>query len=307
MKLRSRLLGALAVGALAFATVTPAHAATQYPAPTPTPADCYAGMRMVSSARSVDVVTLSGSKLTWEQNISATVPFDATYLRQIGAAGDSATFQETYFGIASDGTTKFYASRSDKQANGTWKRYVSGAVTTVGNGWYQKSITAGYIPSTVANTPGHDYLYRLTAAGDLYRYPVDFTKKTIGAAVKVFSGGASINAIGTAPSIVVNGKPVGVVLATLSTGELRQYLIPEATPTQWSSRTIRPASASGWQNFTTLTARNCSKGQVVIGYVKQGKVAAYYDPTGLTANDTDIRGGTSAMPTLPSTTRVFAW
>ncbi|MEZ2372383.1 hypothetical protein [Arthrobacter sp. RCC_34] len=305
MKLTGKLLGGLAVAALALATATPAQAATQYPTPTPTPADCYTGMQTVNADRSVGVVSLSNSKLSWEQNASAAVPFDATYLRQTGASGDASTFQESYFGTAADGTTKFYRSRSEKQADGTWKRFVDGAVTTLGNGWFQKSLTTAYLPSAVANSPGQDYLYRLTAAGDLYRYPVDFYGKTIGGAVKVFSGGGAINAIGAAPSITVNGKPTAVLMATLSTGELRQYLIPGATPTQWSSRTIRPAG-SGWQGFTTISARSCDVGQVMIG-VTGGHVASYYDPTGLRANDTDISGRASSMPVLPSTTRVFAW
>ncbi|MDQ0710025.1 hypothetical protein QFZ52_002677 [Arthrobacter woluwensis] len=307
MKLTGRLLGGFAVAALAFTTAaTPAQAATQYPTPTPTPADCYTGMRTVNADRSVGVVSLSNSKLTWEQNASAPVPFDATYLRQTGAAGDATTFQESYFGTASDGTAKFYRSRSEKQANGTWKRYVDGAVTSMSSGWFQKSLTTAYLPSAVANTPGQDYLYRLTTAGDLYRYAVNFSGKTIGAPVKVFGGGAAINAIGAAPSTTVNGKPTAVLLATLSTGELREYLIPGATPTQWTSRTVRPASASGWQNFTTISARSCGTGQVVIG-LSAHHVASYYDPNGLTANDADIHGGASTMPVLPSTTRVFAW
>ena len=43
----------------------------------------------------------------------------------------------------------------------------------------------------------------------------------------------------------------------------------------------------------------------MLGYIKQRLVAAYYDPTGVTANDKDHGGGASSLPALPVSTRVF--
>ncbi|MFJ3958239.1 hypothetical protein [Arthrobacter sp. NPDC090010] len=307
MKLTAKLLGGLATGALALSavvTAVPANAATQYPAPTATPADCYGALLTMESNRNLGAVFLSDGKLRWEHsNWSAPVPFDATYLTQLGGYGDDTFGKFSYFGTSSDGTAKFYDERQDLQADGTWKHSIDGAVTTLGSGWFQKSITTAY--SGTSTVRGQQFVFRLTSGGELYRYTIDTGARTVTGTVKVFGGGASITSIGSAPAVAVNGKPVAVLMATLSTGELRQYLIPDATPTQWSSKTIRPAAPNGWQNFTAISARNCTKGQIVIGYIKQHLVASYYDPTGLTANDTDIRGGASSLPALPDTTRVF--
>ncbi len=305
MKLTMKLFGGLAACALALSMAAPASAATTYPTPTPTPADCFGGLLSMEPNGNLGAIFLSGGQLRWENNSwSSPVPFDATYLTQTGGLGDETFGKFSYFGTSSDGKAKFYNQRQDLQADGTWKHSIDGPITTIGNGWFQKSITTAY--SGTADVRGQQFIFRLTSGGELYRYTLDTNARTITGTVKVFGGGASITAIGSAPSIAINGKPVAVLMATLTTGELRQYIIPDATPTQWSSKTIRPAAGNGWQNFTAITARNCdSKGQIVLGYIKQRLVAAYYDPTGLTANDKDLGGGASSMPAMPEGTRVF--
>jgi len=305
MKLTTKLLGGLAAGALAFSGAAPASAATTYPTPTPTPTDCFGALLTMESNRNLGAVFLDGGKLRWENSSwSSPVPFDASYLTQLGGFGDETFGKFSYFGTSSDGRAKFYDERKDLQSDGTWKRSIDGPVTTIGNGWFQKSITTAY--SGTAEVRGQQFVFRLTSGGELYRYTLDLSTRSITGTVKVFGGGASITSIGSAPAVAVNGKPVAVLMATLSTGELRQYLIPDATPTQWSAKTIRPAAANGWQNFTAISARNCgTKGQIVLGYIKQRLVAAYYDPTGLTANDQDLGGNASSMPAMPEGTRVF--
>ncbi len=309
MKLTTKLLGGLAAGALAFAGIAPASAATAYPTPVPTPAGCYGALLTMESNRNLGAVFLDGGNLRWENsNWSSPVPFDASYLTQLGGRGDETYGKFSYFGTSSDGKAKFYDERQDLQADGTWKRSIDGPVTTIGNGWFQKSITTTHSGSVSGTTVvrGQQFVFRLTTGGELYRYTLDLSTRTITDTVKVFGGGASITSIGSAPAVAVNGKPVAVLMATLSTGELRQYLIPDATPTQWSAKTIRPAAANGWQNFTAISARNCDgKGQIVLGYIKQRLVASYYDPTGLTANDQDLGGNASSMPAMPEGTRVF--
>ncbi|OFI37111.1 hypothetical protein BIU82_08355 [Arthrobacter sp. SW1] len=309
MKLATKLLGGLAAGALALSGAAPAGAATLYPTPTPTPTDCHGALLTMEPNRNLGAVFLSGGKLRWEHtNWSSPVPFDATYLTQLGGYGDETFGKFTYFGTAADGTAKFYDERTDLQVDGSWKRSIDGPVTTIGNGWFQKSITTTYSGSVSGSTVvrGQQFVFRLTSGGELYRYTIDPHARTITGTVKVFGGGASITSIGSAPAVAINGKPVAVLMATLSTGELRQYLIPDATPTLWTHKTIRPAASNGWQNFTAITARKCdTKGQIVLGYIKQRLVAAYYDPTGLTANDKDISGGASSMPVMPEGIRVF--
>ncbi|MDI3331449.1 MAG: hypothetical protein QJR09_12080 [Micrococcus sp.] len=284
-----------AAATLTIAGSVPANASTgesTYTIATPVPATCSNGMTTVDHSGDVGEVLVEGRTLTWsldEGNLGFQ-PLDLQWYGGMGSYGD----EDNYFAYNSATTI----SPDGQLVDVTHQETVEGGVV-LENSWTENRRWGNGWQNTEDFTKSGTKLYRLTPDGYLFRYDLpDATRK-----VQVFSNARSVRTVAFDRTIDWKGGKADVLLASLSGGALREYVIPHADPTNWSSRTLR---TSGWGAFRQFDAVSCGeKGRLIMGYLDDRRIAVYYDPNRYDFDASDLRGRATPMPALQAGTLAY--
>ncbi|WP_341956246.1 hypothetical protein [Microbacterium sp. LWH13-1.2] len=148
----------------------------------------------------------------------------------------------------------------------------------------------------VSGTPGA-YVYAIHDNGSLYRYTVPAGAENMQNTTFVSSGWAGVkNLTFLHLTVLPNGQPAHVLLATLATGQLVEYTIPNGNPTNTGTRIdIRPST---WEILSSLTVGSCwdltqqrsSQVSPWIGTLASGEARLYIDKNIDTPVGSDIVG-----------------
>lgn len=196
-----------------------------------------------------------------------------------GAGGDTQFRSREYAAHPTNGWL-YKVVRHGEVVDGTW-RITSISVSQHTNGFAGTRILAY----------GYPYLYRV-AGNSLYRYTISSSTGELTARVKL--PGTAWNTVNTLTferSGRTGSAAVDVLIGTKSNGELKEWRINRATPTQITSKVLK---TSGWAAFSTLSTGPCSahpNGRALVGITDTGRVSVYFDAKATDGVGTDIQGG----------------
>jgi len=220
----------------------------------------------------------SDRKATTKAFVDDTLDWVPSALQNMGGAGGDDEFRSREYVAHPTNGWLYKVVRWAKLVDGTW-RITSKTVTQHTNGFAGTRILAYAYP----------YLYRV-AGNSLYRYTISSTGE-LTARVKL--PGTAWDTVNTLTFQRNGGSSatVDVLIGTKANGELKEWRINKATPTQISSKVLKP---SGWAAINTLSTGPCSahpNGRALVGITKTGKVSVHFDAKATDGLGTDIKGG----------------
>ncbi|TDD46397.1 hypothetical protein E1263_36715 [Kribbella antibiotica] len=267
---------ALAVAATGVVVVTQPSAA----ALSDVPKDC----RVSTTAYRAD-----GQRLTYTYNggLVGTSAYAGDELRwvpsaqqQIGASGDDESFRSTEFAVHPTDGYLYRVSRRGELVDGAW-RVPEVTVTRLKAGFGSTRILAY----------GYPYLYRVTGSA-LYRYTVDPSTGVPSAAVRLATTGwGTVNSLVYERTAGTGAGALDVLIGTDTGGQLKEWKINRATPTQITAKVLR---ATGWSPFTSLSTGFCADhpaGRPLLAITATGKASVHFDANMNDGLGTDIKGG----------------
>lgn len=201
-------------------------------------------------------------------------------LQNMGGAGGDDQFRSREYAAHPTNGWLYKIVRHGELVNGSWR------IT---------SLTADQHTSGFAGTRilayGYPYLYRV-AGSSLYRYTISSSTGAITGKVKL-PGTAwdTVNTLTFARSGGTGSAAVDVLIGTKANGELKEWRINKATPTQISSKVLK---TSGWAAVATLSTGPCNAhpgGRVLLGITATGKASVHFDAKETDGVGTDIKGG----------------
>ncbi|WBQ05062.1 hypothetical protein [Kribbella sp. CA-293567] len=212
----------------------------------------------------------AGDKLRW-------VP---SALQQIGGSGDDTSFRSTEFAVHPTDGYLYRVSRRGELVDGAWR------VPEVG----VTRLEAGFGATRVL-AYGYPYLYRVTGSA-LYRYTVDPSTGVPAAAVRLATTGWSgVNSLVYERTAGTGAGAVDVLIGTDTGGQLKEWKINRATPTQVTAKALR---LSGWSAFTSLSTGFCADhpaGRPLLAITAAGSASVQFDANMSDGLGTDIKGG----------------
>jgi len=138
---------------------------------------------------------------------------------------------------------------------------------------------------------GYPYLYRVTGSA-LYRYTIDSATGVPSAAVRLASTGwDTVNTLDYERTAGTGAGALDVLIGTDAGGQLKEWKINRATPTQITAKVLRP---SGWLPFTSLSTGFCADhpaGRPLLSITAAGKASVHFDANKTDGLGTDIKGG----------------
>lgn len=222
----------------------------------------------------------SGNKTRTEAYANDTLGWVPSALQNMGGAGSDTEFRSTEYSAHPTSGWLFKVIRHGELVDGSWR------IT---------SMSASHHANDFAGTRilayGYPYLYRV-AGSSLYRYTVSSSTGELTARVKL--PGTAWNTVNTLTferSGGTGGAAVDVLIGTKSNGELKEWRINRATPTQISSKVLK---ASGWAAFSSLGTGLCSahpNGRALLGITATGRASVHFDAKATDGVGTDIKGG----------------
>lgn len=282
-----------ATAALALTGTAPVTAAeASYPVSAAIPADCGDSMAAVDRSGIVRSLSVEGRTVSWSRD-RGHLGYQPLDLYWYGGAGYYED-EDNYAGMNSAitihpggqlvNTTHHSEIKDGKVTENRWS-----VARKWGNGWQD----------TEDLTMSRSSYYRLTPDGHLFRYNL----MDAGGKVHVFNNAKSIRTVEYDRTIEWKGGKADVLLTNLSNGTLREYVIPHASPTQWSSYNLR---TSGWGGFQQFSSMPCGEtGRVVMGYLDDRRMAVYYDRNRFDFSASDWTGTSVPMPALPVGTLAY--
>lgn len=150
---------------------------------------------------------------------------------------------------------------------------------TIGRGW-------GSVRVMVATGP---YLYGVTTLGGLRRYAISRTFEVSGAGTIATSGWSGVTSLAYGGWWRVGARDAAEdIVALTRSGAVKAYMIPRATPKQFTQRTL---IARGWGMFSHLAAGECQTGKArtLAALKPDGQVYAYLDANADDQSGKDIR------------------
>jgi hypothetical protein len=230
-----------------------------------------------------------GQRLTYTYNggLVGTNAFAGDELRwipsahqQIGASGDDTSFRSTEFAVHPADGYLYRVSRRGELVDGAW-RVPEVTVTR---------LTAGFGATRIL-AYGYPYLYRVTGSA-LYRYTVDAATGVPSAAVRLASTGwNTVNTLVYERTAGTGAGSVDVLIGTDAGGQLKEWKINRATPTQITAKVLR---STGWAPFTSLSTGFCADhaaGRPLLAITTTGRASVHFDANLTDGLGTDIKGG----------------
>ena len=283
------LLGGLGIAA-------PAANAATVKAPAGIPLKCTGSMLVSAPTGQLYQTSLHRSgKVSFKKTVPK-LGFAPTFLVNIGSMGGldyPAWMRATYFAVNKSGVAYFMdVSAYERKGKSTVTKVNS--KHKIGPGWQStKLVTATY-----------DRIFRLASNGKFYSYTS--TKTGVSKTQLVFDNASGFTSVVHDRTVGKGSAKADVLLATISNGELREYVIPRKNPRAAKQYTLRPAAA-GWGGFTRITTSTCGKkGRIISAALADGRVAMYYDANGSDFKGSDIRGGLTALPKVPAGYRIHS-
>ncbi|ADB31094.1 hypothetical protein Kfla_2003 [Kribbella flavida DSM 17836] len=222
----------------------------------------------------------SGRKTSTEAYVNDKLGWVPSAQQQLGGGGSDTEFRSTEYVVHPTNGWLYKMIRHGKLVDGTWR------ITSLTANQH-----ASGFPATRILAYGYPYLYRVTGSS-LYRYTVSATTGALTGKVQL--SGAGWNAVKTLVyerSGGTGSAAVDVLIGTKTNGELKEWRINRATPTQISSKILK---SSGWASFNSLSTGPCSahpNGRVLLGITATGTASAHFDAKQTDGVGTDIKGG----------------
>jgi hypothetical protein len=200
--------------------------------------------------------------------------------QQLGGSGDDTSFRSTEFAVHPTDGYLYKVSRRGELVDGAWK--VSEVSAT--------RLKAGF-GSTRILAYGYPYLYRVTGSA-LYRYTVDPATGVPSAAVRLAATGwNTVNTLVSERTAGTGTGSVDVLIGTDAGGQLKEWKINRATPTQITAKVLR---STGWSAFTSLSTGFCADhpaGRPLLAITATGRASVHFDAKQTDGLGTDIKGG----------------
>ncbi|ONI67070.1 hypothetical protein BWI15_28240 [Kribbella sp. ALI-6-A] len=201
-------------------------------------------------------------------------------LQNMGGAGGEDQFRSREYAAHPTNGWLYKVVRHGERVNGSWR------IT---------SLTADQHTSGFGGTRilayGYPYLYRV-AGNSLYRYTISSSTGALSGKVKLpGTGWDTVNTLIFERSGGTGSAAVDVLTGTKTNGELKEWRINRATPSQVSWRILK---TSGWAGIATLSAGPCTahpNGRVLLGITATGTASVHFDAKVTDGIGTDIKGG----------------
>ncbi|TCC07920.1 hypothetical protein [Kribbella soli] len=225
----------------------------------------------VYSEQKTSILATVNDKLGW-------IP---TALQQRGGGGDDTHFESTDYATHPTDGYIYLVRREGELVNGTWTITSSTATR----------LQAGFAGTRIL-AYGYPYLYRVAGTA-LYRYTQSPTTGALGSPVKIASTNwDTVNTLVYERSGGTGDAAVDVLLGTKANGELKEWRINRATPTNITSKVLK---ASGWSGITSLSTGSCNAhpdGRPLLAIAtSSGKASVHFDAKRTDGIGTDIKGG----------------